>query len=128
MKRLSLFAALTVAATPAPAASPVPISPSDTLRPHAEIAAVIEQARRDAEAIAYHLAEHRAAHRADAPGWPCAQPMPQEVAVVEGLLAVEPDLSDSFAPSPHGVDCAECGEAAPDDISCSGCREPKPAS
>lgn len=128
MKRLSLLAAMTVAVTPAPAAPPLPISPSDTGRPNAAIAAVIEQARRDAEAIAYHLAEHRAAHRAAAPGWPCAKPVPQEVAVAAALLAAEPDLSDSFASSPQGVDCAECGEATPDDIRCSGCREPKPAS
>ena len=134
MHHLSLFAAMAMAATPAHPASPVTILSGDAGRPNAAVAAVIAQARRDAEAISHHLAEHLAAHRADAPGWPCLKRTSRQVVLEMRSLAGAMASTNHNVPPPHEVDyrdcadCADCAEATPGGAGSPGCREPKPAS
>lgn len=120
MHHLSLFAAMAVAATPAHAASPVTILVGDA-------------ARRDAEAISHHLAEHLAAHRADASGWPCSKPMPRQLALAIRSLAGALASTNRHVPPPSRVDCrdcadcVDCAEATSGVAGCPECRAPKPA-
>lgn len=129
MAHISLFAAITMAATTAQAASPNQASAGDADQENAAIAAVLDNAHRDADAIARHLAEHRAAHLIAAPGWPCAKAIPGELAVAAKSPAGVQGSAEPVVRAPRSVECAgcaecaHCGEVTPDDMGCSGCHK-----